>query len=225
MNMETENVTYRELFSELFENPIHPLKIHMVPPFVDESSPTFYLQIHGEKVYRCWEICGKPATVFDLLQESVKPLGYQFEESARDGIGHSIAESIRRFWRRIQATADGKRRKKIRTETWIKLAIKPEEIKLSPNDVLTKLTEENGNLRATVEEKAADLYHKMHQKMAHSGKDFTDVGKKQQYDRSTNFVELEVNVPRTIGTLRDALIGLPGIWKLLWLRKVLKIVS
>ena len=104
-----------------------------------------------------------------------------------------------------------KKKKKIRTETWIKLAIKPEEIKLSPNDVLTKLTEENGNLRATVEEKAADLYHKMRQKMAHSGKDFTDVGKKQQYDRSTNFVELEVNVPRTIGTLRDALIGLPGI--------------
>ena len=89
--------------------------------------------------------------------------------------------------------------------------------------MLTKLTEENGNLRATVEEKAADLYHKMRQKMAHSGKDFTDVGKKQQYDRSTNFVELEVNVPRTIGILRDA--GLPGIWKLLWLRKVLKILS
>ena len=87
MNMETENVTYRELFSELFENPIHPLKIHMVLPFVDESSPTFHLQIHGEEVYRCREICGKPATVFDLLKVSVKPLRYQFEESARDGGG------------------------------------------------------------------------------------------------------------------------------------------
>ena len=48
MNMEKENVTDRELFSELFENPIHPLQIHMVPPFVDENSPTFHLQIHGE---------------------------------------------------------------------------------------------------------------------------------------------------------------------------------
>ena len=73
-----------------------------------------------------------------------------------------------------------KKEKKIRTETWIKLSIKPEEIKLSPNDVLTKLTEEKGNLRATMEEKAADLYHKMRQKIAHSWKDFTDVGKKQQ---------------------------------------------
>ena len=31
MNKETENVSDRELFSELFENPIHPLQIHMVP--------------------------------------------------------------------------------------------------------------------------------------------------------------------------------------------------
>ena len=43
-------------------------------------------QIHGEEVYRCREICWKPATVFDLLQVSVKPLGYQFERSARDRI-------------------------------------------------------------------------------------------------------------------------------------------
>ena len=44
-----KNVTDRELLSELFENPIHPLQIHMVPPFVDENSPTFHLQIHGEE--------------------------------------------------------------------------------------------------------------------------------------------------------------------------------
>ena len=37
------------------------------------------------------EICWKPATVFDLLQVSFKPLGYQFEESARDRIGNAIA--------------------------------------------------------------------------------------------------------------------------------------
>ena len=133
----------------------------MVPPFVDENSPTFHLQMYGEEVYRCREICGKPATVFDILQVSVKPLGYQFEESAQDHIGLAIAVIIQQFWRKIQSTADGKRRKKIRTETWINPAIKPEDIKVLPNDVLTKLTEENGNLCATVEEKAADLYHKI----------------------------------------------------------------
>ena len=41
MNMEKKNVTDRELFSELFENPIHPLQIHMVPPFVDKNSPIY----------------------------------------------------------------------------------------------------------------------------------------------------------------------------------------
>ena len=69
----------------------------------------------------------------------------------------------------------------MRTETWIKLAIKPEEIQQSPNDVLAQLTQENSELHATVEEKAADLYHEMRLRLAHSGKDFTEVGKKQQH--------------------------------------------
>ena len=64
---------------EIYETPIHCLQIHMVPAFVDENSRTFHLQIHGEEIYRCREICGKPATVFDLLQVSFKTLGYQFE--------------------------------------------------------------------------------------------------------------------------------------------------
>ena len=47
------------------------------------------------------------------LQVSEKPLGDEFKEPARDRIGRAIAESIRRFRRKIQATADGKRRKKL----------------------------------------------------------------------------------------------------------------
>jgi len=50
MNKETENVNDWELFSELFENPIHLLQIHMVPPFADENSPMFYLQLNGKAV-------------------------------------------------------------------------------------------------------------------------------------------------------------------------------
>ena len=42
MNMEKKNVTDRELLSELFENPIHPLQLHMVPPFVGENSPIYF---------------------------------------------------------------------------------------------------------------------------------------------------------------------------------------
>jgi len=36
-----------------------------------------------------------------------------------------------------------------------------------------------------VEEKAADLYNKMRQRLAHSGNDYTEVGKKQQYRQLT----------------------------------------
>ena len=39
-------------FGSSFEsslNPIQPLQIHMAPPFVDENSPTFDLQIHCEE--------------------------------------------------------------------------------------------------------------------------------------------------------------------------------
>ena len=46
----------------------------------------------------------------------------------QDRIGNAIEESIRRFWWKIQAMADGKKENKIRTETWVKLSIKSEEI-------------------------------------------------------------------------------------------------
>ena len=40
--------------------------------------------------------------------------------------------------------------------------------------------QENSNLSTTVEDRAADLYDQMQRKLAHSGKEFQDVGKKQQ---------------------------------------------
>ena len=47
----------------------------------------FYLQLNGEAALRRRKVCGKPRTVFELLQESVNPLGYRFEESARSVLG------------------------------------------------------------------------------------------------------------------------------------------
>ena len=82
MNEERENVSDRELFSELFENPINPLLIHMVPPFIDENCPMFHLQLNGEAVYKWREVYGRPGTLFDLLQANILPLGYQMTESA-----------------------------------------------------------------------------------------------------------------------------------------------
>jgi len=44
---------------------------------------------------------------------------------------------------------------------------------------------DNSKLRAAVEEKAADLYDEMRQRFAHSGKEFIEVGKKQQHRHLT----------------------------------------
>jgi len=80
------------------------------------------------------------------------PLGYQLKASGQERIGNALAESIRRFWRKVQGTKDGKKRKRLKAETWVKLAIKPEEIERTPFDVLAETR--------NVEEKAASLYEK-----------------------------------------------------------------
>jgi len=73
----------------------------------------------------------------------------------------------------------------LKAETWIKLGIKAEEIKQTPNDVLVQLNQANGHLPATLE-KSAELYAEMRDRLSHSGRDFTEVGKNQQrnYTRS-----------------------------------------
>ena len=63
--------------------------------------------------------------------------------------------------------------------------INPEKIKQLPSDILAHLMEENNNLHATVEDKATDLYDAMSQRLAHTGKVFTDIGKKQQHRNLT----------------------------------------
>ena len=62
----------------------------------------------------------------------------------------------------------------------MKLSIKPDEVKETPKDVVTQLTEENEDLSTTIDKKAANLYWKMKEELAHRGKNFTHVGDKQQ---------------------------------------------
>ena len=62
----------------------------------------------------------------------------------------------------------------------MKIAINPEEIALSPRDVLARVTEENKDLRTTVEEKSAELNKSESQRLADNGKHSTEVGNKQQ---------------------------------------------
>ena len=149
----------RELFSELFENPIHPLFIHMVPPFVDENQRMLHLQLSGEALWKWRDVCA-PGTLFELLRASILPLGCQLHDSACERVGDVIAQSVRRFREKLQSCTNGKKRRKLKAETWIKLGIKAEEIKQTPNDVLAQLNQANDNLPATVV-KSAELYAEM----------------------------------------------------------------
>ena len=72
MNQNMENVSDRELFSELFDNPINPLHLHIVPPFVDENNPMFHLHLNGEVALQWRQVYGQPCKVFNLLQRSIK---------------------------------------------------------------------------------------------------------------------------------------------------------
>ena len=107
-----ENVNDRELFSELIDNPISPLLIHMIPPFMDEKDPMFSLQINGEAVWESRQVYSHPMRAFDLIQRSILPLRYQLFYSSRDRIGNAVAASI----------TNGKKRKRLKAETWLKLA-------------------------------------------------------------------------------------------------------
>ena len=48
----------------------------------------------------------------------------------------ALREGVRRFLKKIGNTKDGKKRKSLKAETWLKLAIKPEEIEYTPFDVM-----------------------------------------------------------------------------------------
>ena len=75
----------------------------------------------------------------------------------------------------MQAITDGKRRKRKKAETWIKVAVKPDEIPRTPDDIMAELNRHCKNV-----EKVAELHDKMRRELAHSGKEFHEVGNKWQ---------------------------------------------
>ena len=135
--------------------------------------------MNGEAIY--WP----PQKVFELIQTNIMPLSYRLTESSCDRVGRTISENISRFKRRMETIANRKKRKKFRSETWINITINPEEIEQSPTDTLAQLREENSQLRATLGDQASELCDAMRERLAHKGKDFTDVGKKQQHRHLT----------------------------------------
>ena len=100
----------------------------------------FSLQVNGEVLWKWKDISGNPGTAFALIQRSLQPLGYQLEDALRDRVGHALASAIRKFRRKMESITNGKKRKSLRADSWIKVGIHPEEIRQSPTDVLAQLT-------------------------------------------------------------------------------------
>ena len=88
-----------------------------------KKDPMFHLQINGEAIWKWREVYGHPSTLFDLLQRSILSLGYELMEPSRQRVGNVLAVKIKRFWQKIQATTNGKKRKRLKEESWVKLAI------------------------------------------------------------------------------------------------------
>ena len=119
-----------------------------------------------------------PRHCLNYFKIGVSQLGYRLAVSGCERVGQAFAQSVRRFRLKIQSTLNGKKRKQLESETWIKVSLQPHEIEQSPNDVVAHLTRENRELNTSLEAKAADLYR--HMCDTHSGKDFTEVGKRQR---------------------------------------------
>ena len=54
----------------------------------------------------------------------------------------------------MDSITSAKQRKEVRAETWVKITINPEDIALTPSDVLAKVTKKNNDLSTTVEGKS-----------------------------------------------------------------------
>ena len=177
MNRMSKSGCDQELPSELNEPLINLLLLHIVAPFVEENNPSYILQVNGEELWK-WREVSLAQTAFDLVQTAFGTLDTSSKCRRRivSGTLPKILENSKEKWKELQR----EKRKRMRAETWVKLNIKLDEIKQTLKDVLTQLTEENVDLRATIEEKAANLYWKMKEQLTHRGKDFTQVGDKQQ---------------------------------------------
>ena len=101
MNRMSKSGCDRELPSELNEPLINPLLIHIVAPFVEENNPSYILQVNGEELWK-WKEVSLPQTAFDLIQNSIRYLGYQLEASSKDCVGHAMVENIRKFKRKME---------------------------------------------------------------------------------------------------------------------------
>ena len=137
----------QELFSELTEPLVQPLLIHVVPPFADGKDPNYCLQINGDVLLEWRTLEGNLKNLYAVLQRNLRLNGYLLEESAFNRVSVLLSTKTKTFVDKIKKENNGKRRRRKKAETWIKLFLY----------ILTELNEKLDQLDATVQEQAADV--------------------------------------------------------------------
>ena len=137
----------QELFSELTEPLVQPLLIHVVPPFADGKDPNYCLQINGDVLLEWRTLEGNLKNLYAVLQRNLRLNGYLLEESAFNRVSVLLSTKTKTFVDKIKKENNGKRRRRKKAETWIKLFLY----------ILTELNEKLNQLDATVQEQAADV--------------------------------------------------------------------
>lgn len=124
---------------ELVESLIQPASlIHMVVPLMRSTDPHFYVQINGKALWVWRNIKGKTKMAFAVLQGSLEGLGYRQDESSSQRVGMLLVSRIYCFLKKLKKATNGKKRQKVKAETWIKMRLLPNEISHQPRDIIAE---------------------------------------------------------------------------------------
>lgn len=87
---------------------------------------------------------------FAVLQGSLEELGYRLDESSSQRVGMLLVSRIYCFLKKLKKATNGKKRQKVKAETWIKMRLLPNEISHQPRDIIA---EYNARARELISER------------------------------------------------------------------------
>ena len=128
--------------------------IHMVSPCKQGHNSNFYLKINGKALW-LWR---KINYSFQHASGMLRELAYELNGSCSKRVGRQITTRVRHFLKQLEI-AKGRKRQRIKPETWFNIVIFPTEVHLHPfhahsnhRSKEAKFTNINNQLRSIVEE-------------------------------------------------------------------------
>ena len=126
--------------------------------------------------------------LFAALQANLRSIGYTLDQPF-SRVANLLNTRTNKFQKNLKEEKNGKRREKKKAESWIKIALHPEEISRTPYDIVAEMSEkenelrrENNDLQDAQAEQAEQLYEALKEVHAekHRGRNASDVCHKQQ---------------------------------------------